>query len=329
MSRRVLISGGSGFIGANLARRAVHDGHEVHLLLRAGHDDWRVRDLAGHTVCHRVDVTDEASVANAVSAIRPHWVFNLAAYGAYARQTGLERMMATNFWGCVHLLDACATTGVEAVVQAGSSSEYGFKAGAAHEEDRLEPNSHYAITKVAATHYCRHVARTTGLKVATVRLYSVYGPYEAPERLVPTLIVHALHGALPPLANPESARDFVYVDDAVDAMLEIALGSGVPAGAVYNVCTGVQTRLRDIVAVVSAELGLDATPVWGTLSPRAWDSDSWVGSPSKLEAERGWRARTPLAEGLRRTMRWLRADSARLRFYENEVLERADVPGRG
>jgi UDP-glucose 4-epimerase len=241
MSKRVLITGGSGFVGANLARRAVQAGHEVHLLLRPHQDDWRLRDLAGLVHRHDADLQERRRVDAAIESIQPQWVFHLAAYGAYSTQDGMERMVATNLLGCVFLLDACARAGVEAFISAGSSSEYGHKDHPAHEDERLEPNSHYAITKAAATHYCQFTARSRDVNAITVRVYSVYGPYEEPSRLVPALITHALRGQWPPLVSPDTARDFVYVDDAVDAMLTLAASPAVPRGAVYNVCTGVQT----------------------------------------------------------------------------------------
>src|SRR5262249_5612399 len=139
-----------------------------------------------------------------------------------ATQTGIDRMMATNFMGCVNLLDACAEIGVESFVQTGSSSEYGYKDHPPAEDEALEPNSHYAVTKAAATHYCQFTARQHNLHAVTTRLYSIYGPWEEPTRLIPTLIIRGLKGNLPPLVSPRTARDFVYVDDAVEALLQVA-----------------------------------------------------------------------------------------------------------
>src|SRR6185436_2537188 len=107
--------------------------------------------------------------------------------------------------------------GFEAFVNAGSSSEYGFKDHAPAETEWLEPNSDYAVTKAAATLYCRQVAVSGRLPLCTLRLYSIYGPYEEPTRLIPTLILHGTEGALPALAAPDTARDYVHVDDASEA----------------------------------------------------------------------------------------------------------------
>jgi dolichol-phosphate mannosyltransferase len=213
------------------------------------------------------------------------------------------------------LLDACRVSGVEAFVQTGSSSEYGYKDHPASEVELLQPNSHYAITKAAATHYCQFAARSTGVNAVTVRLYSVYGPYEEPARLIPTLIVHGLRGQLPPLVSPATARDFVYVDDAVDAMLHFAAAPPLPPGTVLNVCSGKQTTLASAVAIARKLMRIPSDPVWSSMSARSWDTDVWVGSPSAAEREIGWRARFDLETGMQRTIDWLRAHPGWLAFY--------------
>jgi dolichol-phosphate mannosyltransferase len=292
----------------------LRDGHEVHLLLRPGYRSWRVEEIGGDVRIHSVDLKDCVAVSAAVRRIQPEWVFHLAAFGAYSQQQGIEQMVSTNLMGCVALLDACAQAGVGVFVNAGSSSEYGLKDHAPGEDEPLNPNSHYAITKAAATHYCQLVARMGGPNAVTVRLYSVYGPYEDPGRLIPTLIVHGLGGRLPALVSPETARDFVFVDDAVEAMIRIA-STAVPRGSIYNVCSGVQKDLREVVEVARGVMAIAEEPVWGTMPARSWDTNVWVGTGAKLERELGWRASTSFAAGLAQTVDWFRGDSRRLRFY--------------
>ena len=301
---RCLITGASGFVGANLTRRLLHDGHEVHALLRPEHQPWRLGDVTSlHR--HSVDLTNPGEVQQAVRRIHPDWVFHLAAYGAYSSQTGFARMLDINLNGTATLLDACAEAGVEAFVYTGSSSEYGYKDHPPREDEILEPNSHYAITKAAATHYCQFVARKHDVNAIAVRLYSIYGPYEDPSRLLPTLIAHGLRGTLPPLVSPATARDFVYVDDAVDALICLAQSSP-RRGAVYNMCTGVQTSLATVVDTARSLMRIPVEPVWSSMAQRSWDTDIWVGSPTAMETEIGWRASIDFTTGLRRMIDWFR-----------------------
>lgn len=313
MSKRILITGASGFVGANLARRVVRDGYDVSLLLRAGHQRWRLDEIAGHFRPCEVDLLDREGVRAVVRSVRPDWVFHLAAYGAYSSQQEMERMVRTNVLGCASLVDACAEAGVEAFINAGSSSEYGIKDHAPDEREVLQPNSHYAITKAAATHYCAQAARGGSLNAATVRLYSVFGPYEDPNRLIPTLIAHGLNGQLPPLVSPRVARDFVYIDDAVDAILTIA-SSVFPAGSIYNVCTGVQTDIGEVVRIAKQLMDIPAEPVWASMPKRAWDTDVWVGTGARLMREVGWSAKTTFVCGFQKTVNWFRINEKWLRF---------------
>jgi nucleoside-diphosphate-sugar epimerase len=303
---RALVTGASGFVGANLARRLLRDGHDVHLLLRPEYQPWRVRAIADRVQLHETDITNADAVRRMMQSARPDYVFHLAAFGAYSHQRDLDRMVATNIVGTARLLDAAVEAGVKAFIHSGSSSEYGLKKTAAREDDRLEPNSDYAVTKGAATHYCRHVAVSRDFNAITLRLYSIYGRWEAPTRLVPVLLTHALRGEWPPLTPPSTARDFVHVDDAVEAMLAVAAAPSVPRGAIYNVCSGVQTTLADLVETVRDLLAIEAEPRWSTMPPRDWDTDRWVGSPEAIAQAVGWRATTPLREGLSRTLAWMR-----------------------
>ena len=111
-------------------------------------------------------------------------------------------MLAVNMLGTVNLLTACLEVGFTGFVHTGSSSEYGFKDHAPREDEYLEPNSDYAVTKAAATLYCRQIAVDRGVNVTTLRLYSAYGPWEEPTRLVPTLIAKGLGGEIPELVSP-------------------------------------------------------------------------------------------------------------------------------
>lgn len=317
---RALITGGSGFVGANLVRRLLREGHQVHLMLRPSHRPWRLREVAAEVNIREMDLEDREGVHTVVASVKPDAVFHLAAFGAYPAQTGFERMVSTNLLGTSALIDACIAAGVGAFVQAGSSSEYGYKDHPAEEIERVEPNSHYAITKAAATHYCQWAARTSGMHAVTLRLYSIYGPYEEPGRLIPTLLMHGMEGRWPPLVSPRTARDFVYVDDAVDAMLRVAARPELPRGAVYNVCWGSQSSLADVVVCVRDLLGIEEEPRWSSMEQRVWDTDVWVGSPLAMERDTGWRAAVGLREGLTSTIAWFKEHPEWVHFYREQIL---------
>jgi len=312
---RAAVTGATGFVGANLARRLLADGHQVHLLVRQGGDRWRLAEIADQVICHAVDIGDAAAVDASFAEIQPTWVFNLAAHGAYSWQTDVHEMIRTNIVGTINLVDAAQRAGVEAFVQTGSSSEYGKKDHPPAEDEHLEPNSAYAVTKAAATHYCRLVGRSQGLPVTVLRLYSVFGPWEDPHRLLPALAIKGLSGTLPPLVNPTVGRDFIYVDDVVDACL-LAAAKPPGSGTVLNVGTGVQTTLSDVVAIARAHFDIADEPCWGTMPDRGWDTDVWVADPTATRRSLGWAPTSDVATGFRALVDWLVADASRRALYE-------------
>ena len=332
--KRVLVTGGTGFIGANLTRRLLKEGHETHLLVRPGHQSWRIAELQDHVCLLEADLQDKERINALVAGLRPEWIFHLAAYGAYSWQKDAAQIIDTNCLGFWRLMEACLEVGFEAFINAGSSSEYGLKDHAPAEDEDLEPNSRYAEAKASATIHCIRAAREHGANIQTLRLYSAYGPYEDPGRLIPKLIAHGLRGELPPLVNPEIARDFIYVEDVVDAFLAAAshpfkkpaasqslnvpaasqspqvcaavCGSVADIDPVYNVGTGIQTTIREIVEIARCELDIKAEPQWGSMPDRSWDTSVWVSDSRRICERLGWRPRHTLEEGFRATIQWFR-----------------------
>jgi nucleoside-diphosphate-sugar epimerase len=318
--KRVLVTGASGFIGSNLGRRLVAEGHDVHVILRSQHSPWRLIDAQGLSV-HQADLSDGESVIRAVQEIRPDWIFHLAAHGAYSSQSSLPEMIEANLLGTVNLVQACLDSGFESFVNTGSSSEYGFRDDAPAEADPIQPNSPYAVTKAAATLFCGYAARKHGARIRTLRLYSVYGPWEEPTRLIPTLIVRGLGNRLPVLVEPEVARDFVYVEDVCDAYLAVAGNTTAEPDAVFNIGTGVQSSLEQVVSVARRLLAIDVEARWGSMPNRMWDTTSWVADSRKIKRELGWEPSHAFEAGLAATIDWFRANPSLLAYYQERIAQ--------
>jgi nucleoside-diphosphate-sugar epimerase len=304
---RALVTGAEGFLGANLVRHLTCAGHEVIALSRPGGTLWRLEEVETEMQTLELDLRDTVAIERVLVESKPQWVFHLATHGAYSWQTDVRTMIDVNVGATAALLAVARVIDVHAFVNVGSSSEYGLKTHAPHEDEWLEPNSHYAVTKAAGSHLTA-LAAMDGLPAVTLRLYSIYGPWEDPGRLMPALVRSATQGECPVLVGPETARDFVYVDDCCDALLRAAQ-RGAPdcPGSILNIGSGTQTRLDELVEIAREALDVTALPEWNTMEQRRWDTSVWVSDPHAASEHLGWKASITPAQGLVRMAAWLRA----------------------
>lgn len=305
-TRPVVVTGCSGFVGANLAISLAARGVRVIGLDSPSGIDWRIRSTPGIERV-RLDLSNDADVQAFVQNSQPLAIFNCAAYGAYSVQADPHRIFDVNVLAVRRLLEATrAVAGFQAFIQAGSSSEYGFNCQAPAEDAPTEPDSDYAISKIAATALVRLYAKKHGVPAFVLRLYSVYGPFEDFSRLVPRLLCTAQEGKFPPLVNPSTSRDFVYVSDIVrafDAVWERA--AELTPGEVFNIGSGVRTTLVELVQLVRGLYAVPAEPVWGSMPDRSWDHAAWYANPEKAARLLDWRAGVSLTDGLLATRAWL------------------------
>lgn len=302
---RVLITGATGFIGACLARDLIDEGHDVHLLLRGESPRWRLAGLEGRFAAHIADLRDPAAVQRAVQASRPEIIYHLAAHGALYQQQDRAAILASNLLGTCNLLEALEKHDYRMLVQAGSSSEYGHKAGPMHEDDRLEPRTDYAVSKAAATMLCQAAARQ-GRPVTTVRVFSAYGPYEDPSRLVPYVMDCLSRGQTPRVTSGNQPRDFIYVDDCL-ALFKLAARSPAARGQILHAGSGRQYCVRDMVQTIVETCARDCIKAeFGSEPPRPDEPIAWVASIDRTSQLTGWRPSYDLRTGIECTWKWRR-----------------------
>jgi nucleoside-diphosphate-sugar epimerase len=305
---KVFITGIAGFVGAGLARALLQDGVEVHGLVRPSSNLWRIEDLKNKLHLHIGDLLDAESIRVAIKKARPDTLFHLGVYGAYpAYQKDKEMIMRSTLFSTMTILDSAKEYGVGIVINTGSSSEYGTKNHPMREDERIEPNSYYAVGKASQTLYCQHFAREEKVPVITLRLFSVYGPREEPTRFIPTLITKALVNEDVPLTDPRVARDFIYLDDVIDVYRAVA-GRPELSGEVFNVGTGVQRTLQETFDVVVASTGSTSKALVGAYEGRSFDTNFWVADMSKTHVQLGITPRHSLESGLRATINWVKSN---------------------
>lgn len=302
---RILITGASGFVGSCLVRRLVKDGYEVHIFTRKESNRWRLADLPGPVTDHQVDLRDVAGVEKAVTRVKPEIIYHLATYGGLSFQNCIQGIFQSNLMGTVNILQACEKVGFNYFVNTGSSSEYGIKSVPMKETDMLEPIGAYGVSKAAATLFCRSEAVEKGLPVVTLRLFSPYGPWDEPNRLIPFVIRSLLRGEAPRLSRPSYVRDYIYIDDVLEAYLNVIKRPS-PAGSIYNVGTGRQYSIERVVSMITEIIGKGPAPVWGAVQGAKPEPETWVADINENVCKIGWQPSTDILEGLKKTVWWYR-----------------------
>ena len=298
---RVLITGSSGFIGSRLAHDLIADGHEVHLLLRDGSATDRLAGLEGRFTVQRADLRDAAAVKRAVDAARPEVVYHAAASGTFHDRRDRAAILGSNLLGTANLLDALESHHPRAMVNVGSSSEYGHKDGPMREDDRLEPRSDYAVAKAAATLLWQAEAYR-GRPVVTVRIFSAYGPGEDPNRLASYVMKCCLQGTPARVTTGDQPRDWVYADDVV-ALLRVAAEAPAARGQILHAGCGVRHTARDLVEAV-VETCEGPVAEFGLAPARSDEPAVWTAEITRTRELTGWGPRYDLRAGVRRMWEW-------------------------
>ena len=302
-NKTVLVTGGSGFIGANLIRSLINQRAKVRLLLRPNSNTWRLNDILNKTVVYDVDITNNKQVKNAVNKIKPQVIFHLAVYGAYPAQTDFLPIIKTNILGTVNLLEATKNINYLSFINTGTSSEYGFKTKPMKETDSLEPTFFYAASKASTSFFCRIFAKEFNKPIITLRPFSAYGDWEEPGRFIPTIITNCLANKSIKLVPGKQVRDFLYVEDVVKAYLTAGLRSDLK-GEIFNIGSGKEYLVSQVAKKIVKLINKPVKVIVGAYKPRRWDTTSWQADITKAKKILNWGPRFPLDSGLKKAIVW-------------------------
>ena len=320
---KLLVTGGAGFIGSAVVRQAVARGHEVVNLdvLTYAANPANVASVAGSNLYsfEQADIRDRARLDQVFDTHRPDAVMHLAAESHVDRSIdGPSDFIETNITGTFNLLEAARAHWT----RAGRPQTFRFHhistdevfgslgaTGQFTETTPYDPRSPYSASKAASDHLVRAWAETYGLPVVLSNCSNNYGPFHFPEKLIPVVILNALHGRpIPVYGKGENVRDWLYVEDHADALLLVVQKGAV--GRSYNIGGENERRNIDLVRTICAlldEMAPKAKPYADQITfvtDRPGHDARYAIDPTRIREELGWRPSVTVEEGLRRTVRW-------------------------
>ena len=309
--KRVLVTGGGGFIGSRVCERLVEAGAETRALVlytSSGTAEW----LDGSPVRAEVDIrrgdlADRDSVMDAVRdcEIVLHLGALIAIPYSYAAP---ESYVRVNALGTLNVLQAVRECVVARMVHTSTSEVYGTARFAPMTEDHpLQAQSPYAASKVAADKLVESFHLSFGVPVVTLRPFNTFGPRQSARAVIPAVAVQALSGNTVNLGATSPTRDFVFVDDTADAFLRAASVQGVE-GRTLHFGGGREVSIGDLALMIGRAAGRDIEIVTDPqrLRPEGSEVDRLIADASKAREALGWAPRVSLEEGLERTVAFIR-----------------------
>ncbi len=305
-NKRILITGATGFIGSNLVRYFLKNGANIFICTLRTSDKWRIQDILKDISEYSVDLRDLVRLKKIIKITKPHIIIHTAIYGGYIFQKDTHKIIETNFTGTVNLINACKYTDYELFINTGSSSEYGIKLKPMKETDVLEPLDEYGVYKAAATLYCHAFARKENRPIVTARLFSPYGYYEEKTRFIPSLILSCLKFKNPRLSLPNSVRDFIFIDDIMEAYKKIIENKDNIAGEIFNLGFGCQHTVGEVARYIVKLTGNRVNLDWGKVNNPRQEPKFWQADISKAKKLLGWHPEHHFKSGLVKNINWFK-----------------------
>ena len=300
---KLLVTGATGFVGSQVARALLAQGHEVRASIRAGRAKDAVADVADRIEWVTLDLFDADAAALDSLARGTDGCVHLAWYAVPGQYLASPENLRCVF-GSLRLLESLAKQGCRRAVFVGSCFEYDFGDGTLAETSPVRPQSLYAASKLATRFMGEQLARQQGVEFAWARLFYLYGPYEDGRRLVPSVIGQLLREEPVAVTRGVQVRDFLHVADVGAALAGIALSD---LTGVVNVGSGIPVTVRQVVATIESILGREGLVRFGARPDNPTDPPFVCANNRKLVEGTGWSPRFDLESGLRQTVEWSRA----------------------
>jgi len=306
----ILLTGSSGFIGANLLRALLKKNpKKIHIILRKTSNKWRIQNFltSSKIQIHYGDINNKKFIDNVFKQAKPEIIYHCATYGMFLnKQKNKEKILKTNILSLYYLIEQSAQHNVKRFINTGTTSEYGIKDVSMKENMLLEPANTYGATKASATIIASQLAKEYKLNLITLRLFSPYGYYEEKNRLFPHVILNYLEDKEFSLSSQTFVRDFTFIDDIINAYIKVSQSNKKSYGDIFNVGTGKQYRLIDVIQTLEKIEKRKAKITWGHINAKQQEPKIWKSDNLKIKKVFNWTPKETLESGLKKDLLWFK-----------------------
>ena len=304
---KILITGGTGFIGSNLIRQLISTRNEIHSINKNLNNFWRISDITEKINVHNVDLIDKTSLEKTIKKINPDIVFHLAAYGINYLEKNFSETLQTNLLGTHNLFSILSDQPLKRIVNVGSVFEYGLpitKRGFL-ETDCTNPLTLYGISKSAQTNLANFFYNSRSLPIVTLRLFTPYGMFENKGRIVSDIMISLAKKKKLIISSPKSTRDFIFIDDVVDALMKSSTAKNVN-GKIFNIGLGKSVSVEEIINISKNLSDIELKTQTTKMHKREYDLFGGKGHAEILQAKKflNWYPKYSIMQGLEKTFSW-------------------------
>lgn len=299
---RVLLTGATGFVGSQLARLLVAEGHEVFAIIRPDANRWRLAGIEDRLTVLDGDLEEIAALRSRLRSVQPDICLHLAWRGWLGIADVEQNLASLSF--SLDLLRVIADVSCRRFLAVGTCFEYDLRGDRLSETTPLRPRELYGTCKKSLFDVAQHFSALTGVSVVAPRVFYSYGPFEDRRKLVPSIVLSLLRGEAARVTPGEQVRDYLHVEDVASAIWRVA-ASDLTGGV--NIASGEPVTVADIATRIGRVLGKPELVRLGAIPYRPGEPMRITADATLLRGHLGWSPRFDLDRGLAETVRWWEA----------------------
>tara|TARA_A100001015_G_C14989997_1_gene713431 strand:- start:860 stop:1801 length:942 start_codon:yes stop_codon:yes gene_type:complete len=296
---KLLIVGGTGFIGKHVVKKALELNFKITVISK---NKPKTKNKFPGVSYLIVDISNKKKLRYALKNLTFSYIINLGGYinhSNYFKRGSLT--LSTHYEGIKNLFDSINRSKLKRFVQVGSSDEYGNNLAPQHENQREAPISIYSCAKVLATYFLQTLHKTENFPVVILRPFLVYGPDQGKDRFIPQIIRGCISDSKFPVSKGDQLRDFLYIDDFVNAVFKCLILKNV-IGEVINISSGIPTLIKDVVNKISY-ITKSGKPQFGKINYRKGENMVLYADINKAKKLLNWKPKISLEQGLYKTIK--------------------------